>query len=228
MFKKSLYALSVDPIHLYVAKICEGVNIVVTNNRKKWIESPSLFDSKFDFIEDSEIKAAGIVPYALGPDNNIYILLGNEAFSVKSRDLYKGFGGAKEFGERSIDTAQRECREESEGLLDLKIRGSGIIVTQDFRNAYTQFIVPIDFDNEIPMKFDLIKNENSEKKCLKWIKFNDIYAYLNGWNNLDIKLAPDFIYTLNINRLDIHSSFNLLHADIFPVGSTISSDLVKE
>lgn len=86
------------------------------------MDSLLLEDTVFDYEEiDGRTVGAGIIPVAIHPDGNIYLLLGKERYVTHWRGSLKwsGFEGGRKLNENIERTAAREFIEESIGVVPL-------------------------------------------------------------------------------------------------------------
>jgi len=129
---------------------------------------------------------AGILPVALH-EGELYFLFGEENKEHKWID----FGGGKDKGESTIQTATRECYEELDGFLgsanELKQMIKTSLVLKLNLEHYTSFIIQINYDPKLPFYFnnhhkfvksnlpDLIcKNGLFEKRKIMWMTMDDL------------------------------------------------------
>lgn len=140
--------------------------------------------------DNPRLKAAGIVPYAQGPDGRIYILLGQQAhYPHASAGQWKGFGGYRDSGETLLSTALREAKEETRAVLGAnspcycfdELPLDHVIATEDDGAGYFQMMLPETFDETVPLRFQQQISSNRyqlEKIALRWVAFQDVYRTL--------------------------------------------------
>lgn len=139
---------------------------------------------------------AGLLPVAL-VNNKLYFLFGKER--DRPNETARGwadFGGGHEDGETAIVTAAREGAEELSGFLGDKYSITKLLkkkkhVIKTDSNHYTAYIVPINFDKNLPLYFNnQIKFLNTyvdskklnhttmyEKEEIKWYSVNMLKRY---------------------------------------------------
>lgn len=153
---------------------------------------------------NKRLKAAGILPYAQNKDGRIYVLLGRQSFYNHSSDgLWKGFGGVQEKKETLIETAVREAKEETRGVLGIDspcynikaLALDHIIATVHHQKKYVQFMVPVPWNPEVPKRFSKLKVSDPyqlEKTALCWVEFHNLYNTLAAIHKETLKtgLSP--------------------------------------
>lgn len=160
--------------------------------------------------DNPKLKAAGVLPYALGPDGKVYVLLGRQCIStIPSSGLWKGFGGKRDPGEILVTTAFREAKEESRAVLgennpiyDLnKIAFDQVITTEHYNFKYVQLMAPVVWDAEVEERFQGIFSADvhvMEKLAVRWVAFEELYKVLQEAHqaSIDQKCIPS-----QINRI---------------------------
>lgn len=139
---------------------------------------------------------AGILPIAFH-DGKIYLLYGRETKDLKFKDRGKwsDFGGAKEKKESIKTTAIREGFEETMGIFgdEKSIRNlvNNKLIVKLTINNYTTYIVEVNYDKNIPKKYDKmykhIKKENFyliqehnglwEKDKMTWVELKNLKQF---------------------------------------------------
>jgi 8-oxo-dGTP pyrophosphatase MutT (NUDIX family) len=106
---------------------------------------------------------AGILPVAIGPDNQLYFLFGQEHDTKDWSD----FGGGSQGNETPQLTAVREGYEELGGFLgsltDMQNLIRDHLITKLQSETYTTFLVLVPYDHMLPFYF----NENHKFICAK-------------------------------------------------------------
>lgn len=138
---------------------------------------------------------AGILPLSYH-NNELYLLFSKEYRNYKGKPDWRDFGGTPEKNETILQTAIREGWEESSGFLGSKSNIEKLIrknlVTKVNNNKYTVYVVLIEYDEKLPVKFkkhftDMYKKDKSkickngfyEKSELRWIKVKNIYKHMD-------------------------------------------------
>lgn len=111
------------------------------------------------------IKASGIIPYTLINDN-LYFL-----FQIKN-GIYEDFGGRTESIDKSdIDTALRECSEESNKILVFDKTN----ISNSFYYKYSKYQTYFCYIENIDItKFGDFETINKVKRYVSWINTKDI------------------------------------------------------
>ena len=141
---------------------------------------------------------AGVLPVAI-LNNKLYFLFGKER--NRPNETARGwadFGGGHEKNESALNTAGREGAEELSGFLGSEskikklLRKKKLVIKTDDNN-YTTFIVPINYDKNLPVYFNnqigflrtyvdsrkLNSTTMYEKEEIKWFSFNMLNKYKN-------------------------------------------------
>jgi len=160
--------------------------------------------------DNSQLKAAGILPYALAEDGKVYVLLGRQTIStIPSSGMWKGFGGKRDPGEILFITALREAKEESRAIFGKEAALynpelfplSETLVTEHYNFKYLQLMSPVAWDPNIPEKFNYIYSTDPhvmEKLEVRWVAFEDLYQAIQEAHqaSLEQKCLPS-----QINRI---------------------------
>tara|TARA_B100001094_G_C18150621_1_gene783483 strand:+ start:555 stop:1103 length:549 start_codon:yes stop_codon:yes gene_type:complete len=132
--------------------------------------------------------AAGMLLFGLN-NNNLMVLLGEDSYGMLS-----DFGGRCEmFDASEVDTASRECYEETCGIIEDQFtmkeicKNSEYIKSRTFyKKPYYMFLSTINFDTNYPNLFykatNFLKTSKNidniqsflEKQNLKWVFWNDV------------------------------------------------------
>ncbi len=134
---------------------------------------------------------AGILPIA-HHNGKMYFLFGKERNRPnESARGWADFGGGRETGESVKNAAIRECSEEIAGFLGTK-QDIAKLFDKDVKivvaNQYTTFIVPIEYDKNLPIYFnnqvrflnkykknvELNNTTMHEKQEIKWFTLEDM------------------------------------------------------
>ncbi|NGX59514.1 MAG: hypothetical protein KR126chlam3_00666 [Chlamydiae bacterium] len=122
---------------------------------------------------------AGVLPYCIR-DNEVYFLLSNEGFGSAKR-TWCDFGGGKDKGESPLQTAARECWEESRGILgDRKTIEQNISSSPVIGQRYKMFFLRVDASERITNADFISKkfrdHHRMEKTQIAWVKTSDVFA----------------------------------------------------
>lgn len=160
--------------------------------------------------DNPKLKAAGVLPYSIGPDGKVYVLLGRQAInSIPSSGMWKAFGGKRDPGEVLAQTAVREAKEESRSVLgennpiyDLNdFPFDQTITTEHYNFKYVQLMAPVAWDPSVEKRFkDIFSSDPHvmEKLSVRWVLFEELYKVLKEAHQASIeqKCLPN-----QINRI---------------------------
>lgn len=122
---------------------------------------------------------AGILPYAI-IDNEIHFLLSKEGYGPCA-NTWCDFGGEADPSETSVDTAVRECWEESRGILGdkgeiaSKISASNWIGSEDYKMYFLRVDHPSSHTNSDFLQRKFSQYPWMEKTGIKWIKAREVF-----------------------------------------------------
>lgn len=154
------------------------------------------------FMEIQPVKTAGVWILAKHPLTQAYHVLLGEMIKVNPdkpetnmfNKTYSGFSGKAQKNELPIDTAVRKLQEETYGLFGTDDEVLSLIAsdtTQVLKNMgwskypVATYVVEVDYSDEYIAKFDNIRSDTSELKCLKWVALSAI------WKSIDTSKVPD-------------------------------------
>ena len=162
--------------------------------------------------------AAGMLLFSIH-NNEVYVLLGKDQYG-----FFSDFGGRNEMHDQNeIDTASRECYEETCGTVEsidnLKlISEKSAMVTSEtyYKRPYYMYISQITHDKNVPYAFNKIQNHLrkisnlkafKEKASVEWIQWNSV-------KNEKIALRNMFKITLfkNLKDIELHMNNRLKNA----------------
>ena len=166
---------------------------------------------------------AGILPYAYN-NGELYFLISRENKSIKFKDsgFWSDFGGGKEKNESKLETAIRECYEETSGFLGTieQIRKNidkqnNISITAN-NSTYETFLLKIVYDSNLPLymnrnyKFiqkhlpNEITKRNGlfEKDRFLWIHSDSLEEYLPNFRRFYRAIIKKLISYLNNHKLN--------------------------
>jgi len=129
-----------------------------------------------------KLKAAGTLIYAINPqDKKTYVLLAKErVWEGPNSDKWKSFGGKQDPGETLIETALRETKEESRGLIDIKkdqIPFDQLIAVEHYQCKYLQLTLRVEYDHSINARFQGALFEDKhfmEKTEVRWVPLDEL------------------------------------------------------
>lgn len=179
------------PIVNFVAQV--GVNRFATQNHKTKYEDLSL---------RPDHTGGGVLPYWVN-EGVIYFLLSKEGFG-SAKNTWCDFGGAKDRGETLLDSAARECWEESRGILgDLKTIRKKISQSAPIGKKYGMFFLEVDRSQDLTnnnfVKRTFSDFHRMEKTEIAWVKADDVFkAVISGDRvSSSIELRGFFAETLS-------------------------------
>lgn len=134
--------------------------------------------------QNPNLQASGTLIYAVNPeDGKTYVLLSKERiWEGPNSGKWKGFGGKKEPQESLIETALRETKEESRGLIEYsknQIPFDQLIAVEHYHCKYLQFMLPVEYDPAINDRFQDSLFDNQyfmEKTEVRWIPLENLVA----------------------------------------------------
>ena len=156
------------------------------------------------------VKACGILPVAF-KRGEIFFLAGRESDTRK----YCGFGGMIDKYENYIQCALREGYEETLGIIGDKIKLFELLVENSItsiyvNNCYLEYIIQIDFDEEIPEKFQnklqhakknrMLLSLGScffEKLDLKWFPLKNYKQYIDQFRECFVPVLEELVSHLD-------------------------------
>lgn len=153
-------------------------------------------------IKDDHQMGGGVLPYCID-QGHVYFLLSKEGYGP-AKNTWCDFGGAKDPGETTKETAIRECWEESRGILgDKKTIEDKISPSTSIGKKYGMYFLKVDNPKEITNRKFLKKKFWShcrmEKTALAWVKADDVFkaAMANKRVNFSMKLRGYFAKTVH-------------------------------
>ncbi len=138
------------------------------------------------------LNGGGILPVALDESGSLQFLFGLERdYWIDSIKGWCDFGGKSDLNELRIDTACRECEEETNGFLgnidDLKKIVNNNLILKIETAQYDSYVVYIKYDQNLPIYFNrnykciekyqpelLEKSGLFEKREIKWFSIDEI------------------------------------------------------
>lgn len=195
-FNKQLILLSL------LSLLCLNSNFSVSANEP--------FQTLTADYDNPKLKAAGVLPYSVGPDGKVYVLLGRQNINtIPSSGMWKGFGGKRDPGETLVITALREAKEESRAVLgeNNPIYNVGqfpfdqAISTEHYNCKYLQIMAPVTWDPTVEDRFQNIFSSDPhvmEKLAVRWVAFEELYKAIAEGHQASVeqKCAP-----MQINRI---------------------------
>lgn len=151
--------------------------------------------------------SAGVLIYTIDEKGELWFLLGRD-FKKK----YSDFGGRKEESDLTpIDTASRECYEETCGVvmdrttLKHKLEYAPIIRSKSYTyKEYFMYLLKIKYNDKYESDFDLVQSSNildkidyyfREKNDIKWFSLQEL---LYNKENLRFIFKKTFMKNINI------------------------------
>lgn len=130
---------------------------------------------------------AGVLPYYINKHGEAYFLLGREYSYGKSNGTWADFGGSPDAGETQLQTAARECWEESRGILgDQPTIEKMISSSQFIGNRYKMFFLKVEDTSQITdenfQNRKAPKLNQQEKTELAWVKASDVMEITKAYN----------------------------------------------
>lgn len=179
-----------------------------------------------DMSSVANFKYAGVLPYAVHPgDGRVYFLLGREQYirGWNASESYSDFGGGREPGETTRDTAAREAYEESMGILGTteQIRkrveryrhqrivlpdGAGAVYLVPYRYFDTtdhfarivRYLKPcMTATCKGELKLPSCPSGHLEKTEIRWVSADELYA-LSRREIHTLRLRPEFLSTCKL------------------------------
>lgn len=179
------------PLVNYVVRI--AVSFFTEQNHKVKYDSLSL---RPDHV------GGGVLPYCVDR-GEIYFLLSKEGFG-SAKNTWCDFGGAKDRGEILLETAARECWEESREILgDLKEIKEKISMSAPIGENYGMYFLKVRRPKEITrdkfLERTFTDSHRMEKTDIAWAKAGDVFKAISNSNkvNSDIQLRGFFAKTLS-------------------------------
>lgn len=152
---------------------------------------------------------AGILPYRI-VNGELEFLIGKEAHGIH-KNSWSDFGGQPEKGESPIQTAARECAEEtgnlfgSQSTLERTIKKANCIGSR-----YAMYLYEVNDRKITPKSFHRVHHDH-EKSEIAWVKAKAVFEAARGngmiaiGNSLE-RLRPPFIGTLKFRGTSIAPS----------------------
>lgn len=127
--------------------------------------------------DNPKLKAAGTLLYATDPKTGqVMVLLSKERiWDDVNSGRWKAFGGKRDPGENLVQTALRETKEESRGIVQLSLADidfNRLIAVEHTACKYLQLVVPIEYDPAINARFQDTRHEDThfmEKTEVRWV-----------------------------------------------------------
>lgn len=200
------------------------INVIVSLATKRFAKKPLQLDRQPPRIKDPiPVKAAGVLPIRIHL-GKIQYLLGKEAFGIHDK-TWADFGGKKEGDENAIETAARECFEETCGLLGTqKTIEESLVLAPYIQSVYPKkdvidyrlyFLFLEQTSHITDQKFSELKSKSAkwqEKAQIAWVDSEDLievicHIYLTRRKYQPIiiidrhfeKLRHPFCRTLSLN-----------------------------
>ncbi len=132
----------------------------------------------FDPLNQANHIGAGVIPYCI-KDGHTYFLLSKEGYYV-DKNTWCDFGGSKDRGETAVQTAARECWEESRGILGEKSELEGKIShAHCIGKIYPLFFMKVADPNQINDRH--FRHQVYDKHChmekieIAWVRSKDLF-----------------------------------------------------
>lgn len=121
---------------------------------------------------------AGVLPYCI-QNGEVYFLLSKEGFG-SAANTWCDFGGAKDPGETAVQTAARECWEESRGILgEEKTIEKALYTSTSLGQKYIMFLMEVDTpwskNNQLFASKVYTDYCRMEKTEIAWVKASDVF-----------------------------------------------------
>ncbi|MES2122632.1 MAG: NUDIX domain-containing protein [Chlamydiota bacterium] len=166
---------------------------VAPTHTQQTSHTPTLFSAS-NHARKTSHTGAGVLPYCI-QNGEVYFLLSKEGFGSDAH-TWCDFGGAKDRGETALQTAARECWEESRGIL-----GDQNSITQSIANApslgnrYIAYLMPIDQPSHINNALFQSKVFSDfcrmEKTDIAWVRAADVFNAARGDRSLWINHSKE-------------------------------------
>ncbi len=152
-----------------------------TNSR-----TPVLFSTS-NHARKTSHTGAGVLPYCI-QNGEVYFLLSKEGFGSDAH-TWCDFGGGKDRGETALQTAARECWEESRGILgDQNAITQSIASAPSLGNRYIAYLMPIDqpahINNSLFQSKVFTEFCRMEKTDIAWVRATDVFNAAKGDRSL--------------------------------------------
>ncbi len=177
-------SLSKTSIISYIVAAVLSVAALVMYVASKYFSSRSQIptqgiEEKGNPDRTADHSGAGVLPYCIR-DNEVYFLLSKEGFGSTKR-TWCDFGGGKDKGESPLQTAARECWEESRGILgDRKTIEQNISLSHVIGQRYKMFFMRVDSPSKMTNADFISKkfrdHHRMEKTQIAWVKASDVFA----------------------------------------------------
>lgn len=137
---------------------------------------------------------AGVLPYCIDK-GEVYFLLSKEGYG-ESEDTWCDFGGACDEGESPLETAARECWEESRGIIgDKKAITSKISNDSCIGKKYPMYFMEVqrtpDINNQKFLQRTFTEFCHMEKTQIAWVKANDVFKAVMNNTPVNIENRPE-------------------------------------
>ncbi len=142
---------------------------------------------------------AGILPYRV-VNGVVELLIGKEANGIH-RNTWSDFGGQPEKGETPVQTAARECAEETGNLLgNRSTLEKSLKKSNCIGSRYAMYLLQVNDPKITPQRF-YYAHHDGEKSEIAWVKARDLFRAAAGNGRIAIgdslqRLRPPFIGTL--------------------------------
>lgn len=165
------------------------------------------------------VKAAGVWILAKHPETDTYNVLMGEMIKTDPQkpethmfnQTYSGFSGKAIVNEEPICTAVREIQEETLGLFGTDIEVLELIASDTTRvlknmgwSKYpvATYLVEVEFSDKYIEKFNELRQDDSELKCLKWIPLNSIWSAIDTHQIKDTSMTwGEYNSAANLGKL---------------------------
>lgn len=167
----------------------------------------------------SPVKAAGVWILAKHPDTDTYNVLMGELVKTNPEKpethmfntTYSGFSGKAIADEEPICTAVRELQEETFGLFGNDIEVLALIAsdtTQVLKNMgwsrypVATYLVEVEYSNKYLERFNELRPNDAELKCLKWVPLNSIWEAIDTYQIKDTSMTwGEYNSAANLGKL---------------------------
>ncbi len=130
---------------------------------------------------------AGVLPYHIDNKGEAWVLISQEN-AGRDKGTWCDFGGKRDKGETTVQTAARECWEESHGILGSQANiknqiskinpiGLNILGARGEPSAYALYLMEVKNKSNITdRRFQSINNKvNQEKSHIAWVKADELF-----------------------------------------------------
>lgn len=165
------------------------------------------------------VKAAGVWILAKHPSTNTYNVLMGEMIKTNSdkpethmfNKTYSGFSGKAKTDEEPIHTAVRELQEETFGLFGNDIEVLELIASNTThvlknmgwsRYPVATYLVEVAYSDEYIQRFDELRPNDAELKCVKWVPLNSIWEAIDTYQIKDTSMTwGEYNSAANLGKL---------------------------